>query len=87
MASPKLIYSVYVLKSLKDGNHYVGLSHNVMARLLQHNSGKVRSTKARIPFILLYSEHVGRLVDAREREKYFKSAAGKRFLFKALLKK
>jgi hypothetical protein len=34
-----------------------------------------------------FSEHVGKLVDAREREKYFISAAGKRFLSKVLSNK
>jgi putative endonuclease len=87
MGAQRLNYSVYVLKSLKDGKHYVGLSHNVQERLLQHNAGKVRSTKTRTPFILLYSEQIGLLADARKTEKYYKSAAGKKFLGKLHLTK
>lgn len=47
------MYFVYILKSLKDGNLYIGRTNNIERRLKEHNSGKVRSTKSRIPFILL----------------------------------
>jgi len=40
---------VYVLESLVDGSHYVGMSQNEEKRLLEHNSGKVKSTKAKKP--------------------------------------
>jgi len=47
------MYFVYVLKSLKDGNFYIGRTKNFERRFKEHNSGKVQSTKSRIPFILL----------------------------------
>lgn len=69
-------YFIYILKSLKDNKHYIGMTQDIDTRLWYHNSGKVRSTKNRIPFKLLYSEeHPNRLV-AREREKYLKSYKG-----------
>jgi putative endonuclease len=73
-------YNTYVLKSLVDHKHYTGLSSDVKKRLKMHNAGKVQSTKKRRPFILIYQEVAETLLDARKREKYFKSAAGKRFL-------
>ena len=73
-------YSIYVLRSLQDYQNYVGLSANVDKRLKMHNAGKVRSTKSRRPFHLIYQEFVGSLQKARTREKYFKSAAGRRYL-------
>jgi putative endonuclease len=73
-------YSVYLLKSLKDYQNYVGLSANVDNRLKMRNAGKVRSTKSRRPFQLVYQELVGSLQDARACEKYFKSAACRRYL-------
>ena len=76
------IYSVYVLLSQKDGQHYTGLSSNVKTRLKQHNAGKVRATKPRCPFDLIYSVEVGSLIEARKREKYLKSSAGRKFLQK-----
>jgi putative endonuclease len=73
-------YSVYVLQSLIDHKHYVGLSSDVRKRLKMHNFGKVKSTKGRRPLILIYQEEVGTLSETRKREKYFKSAAGRNFL-------
>jgi putative endonuclease len=74
------MWYVYVLESQRDGNHYTGMSTDVKRRLKQHNSGKVRSTKSRRPFKIIYKEPVGTRKEARKREKYLKSAAGRRFL-------
>ncbi|HVN49688.1 MAG TPA: GIY-YIG nuclease family protein [Bacteroidota bacterium] len=79
-------YSVYVLQSLKDHRHYVDLSQNPPKRLQQHNAGKVFSTKSRRPLILIYSEKIGSLQNARKRELYLKSGAGRRFLNSILQK-
>ncbi len=43
-----------------------------------HNSGKVFSTKKFVPWEIIYSEKIGSYSDARRREKYFKSSAGRR---------
>lgn len=69
-----------MLQSLVDHKHYTGLSSDVEKRLKMHNDGKVQSTKRRRPFILIYQEVAKTLVEARKRKKYFKSAAGRRFL-------
>jgi len=47
------MYFIYILKSLKDGNIYIGRTNNFERRFSEHNSGKVSSTKSRTPFILL----------------------------------
>ncbi len=47
------MFFVYLLKSLKDNNYYIGQTDNVHKRLVIHNSGKVLSTKARRPFELI----------------------------------
>jgi len=47
------MFYVYFLKSLKDGNLYIGRTNNVQRRLMEHNSGRVNCTKSRRPFILL----------------------------------
>ena len=69
-----------MLQSLVDHKHYTGLSSDIKKRLKMHNAGKVQSTKKRGPFILIYQEVAETLLEARKREKYFKSAAGRRFL-------
>jgi hypothetical protein len=48
--------NVYILKSLIDGSHYVGMSDNPVRRLEEHNRGKVTSTKAKIPWEKIYEE-------------------------------
>jgi putative endonuclease len=80
-------YSVYVLESLNDKKHYCGLSSNVISRVKMHNAGKVRATKARRPFILIYEEKCGILKEARLREKYLKTTSGRRYLKKILQEK
>ena len=47
------MFFVYILKSLKDNNLYIGRTNNLERRLREHNAGKVRSTKSRTPFVLL----------------------------------
>lgn len=72
--------TLYVLLSLKDNRTYVGLSHNFERRLKQHNSGRVKSTKHRVPFKVLFTEDLDTLKEARKRELYYKSGAGRRKL-------
>jgi putative endonuclease len=71
---------VYVLRSLKDDQFYVGLTRDLHLRLLQHNKGLVISTKTRTPFELVYWEGCLNESDAAQREKYLKSASGKRYI-------
>jgi putative endonuclease len=73
-------YFVYVLLSKKDNNFYTGFSSNLNERIKEHNSGKVTSTKYRIPFDLVYYEVCFNQKDALHREKYLKSTYGKRYI-------
>jgi len=49
---PKHCY-VYVLRSLKDHQFYVGFTRDLPLRVQQHNKGFVTSTKKRVPFELV----------------------------------
>jgi putative endonuclease len=71
---------VYVLESEKDGNFYVGYTMDVQRRVQEHNDGQVRSTKGRLPMKLIYWEGCINRQDATRREKYLKTAWGKRFI-------
>ena len=71
---------VYVLRSLRDKHFYVGLRRNLSARLQAHNNGLVNSTKERIPLELVYWEGCRDESDAAQREKYLKTAWGKRYI-------
>jgi putative endonuclease len=74
------MYYVYVLKSQKDGRFYIGYTDNLERRVSNHNKGKVRSTKHRIPFNLVYYEACKNQYDALHREKYLKSSYGHRYI-------
>ena len=73
-------FYVYVLRSIKDGGFYTGFTKNLRKRLEIHNKGKVKSTKYRRPFELVYFEACLNDSDALHREKYLKTTYGKRFL-------
>ena len=71
---------VYVLKSAVDRGFYVGLTNDLRKRLDEHNSGKVYSTSKRLPLKLVYYEACYNRKDAAIREKYLKTAWGKRYV-------
>ena len=73
-------FYVYVLRSLSDKMYYVGFTKNLRARLETHNKGLVLSTKGRRPFELVYWEGCLNRTDATKREKYLKTAWGKRYI-------
>ena len=70
----------YVLLSLKDKKFYTGWTNDLTKRFREHSSGKVFSTKKRLPLNLVYYEACRDTEDAKAREKYLKSGMGKRFL-------
>ena len=80
---PKHCY-VYVLRSLKDHQFNVGFTRDLPLRVQQHNKGFVTSTKKRVPFELVYWEGCLNQNDAEHREKYLKSAWGKRYIKRRL---
>lgn len=71
---------VYALKNKINLEVYVGISADPNKRLHEHNAGKNRYTKAFIPWMIFFQEIHADYAAARIREKYFKSASGKRFL-------
>ena len=78
------MYKVYLIKSLKDGNYYIGQTNDIENRLKQHNQGKVRSTKSRTPFVLLGTEEYQTQNETRYREYQLKNKPSlkKRFISK-----
>lgn len=78
------MWHVYVLWSESSKLHYVGITQNIERRLPEHNSGKSKFTSGHSPWKLIYSEQCEDSKAARSREKYLKSAAGKRFIEKQL---
>jgi putative endonuclease len=74
------MFFAYVVRSVNAGHLYKGHCENLEERLKQHNSGMTESIRMYIPFELAYFEEFESRPEAIKREKYFKSAAGRRFL-------
>jgi putative endonuclease len=74
------MFYAYVLKSIKHDYYYKGHCQDLDRRIAQHNSGMTISLKPYIPFRLVYFEEFETEDQAIAREKYFKTAAGRRFL-------
>ncbi|MBA3732853.1 GIY-YIG nuclease family protein [Patescibacteria group bacterium] len=66
------MFYVYVLNSKKYGELYIGSTNDLQSRIIEHNSGKVESTKTKRPYKLVYYEAYCGESDARRREKMLK---------------
>lgn len=73
------MYYVYILL-LNNGNLYKGSTSDVKNRLLDHKNGKVKSTKGRRPIKLIHVECYVLKSDALRRERFLKTAEGRRLL-------
>lgn len=78
------MYYTYVLHC-SDEKLYVGYSVNLKKRIAQHKNGEVFSTKSKLPVELIFYEAFADQEDAKRREMYLKTTAGKRAL-KIMLK-
>jgi len=76
--------TVYVIESITDATWYTGMAKDAVARLKEHNAGKNRFTKGHQPWKIIYSESHPSWTEARVREKYLKTHAGKVWLRKFL---
>jgi putative endonuclease len=66
-------YYVYLLKSKKDNNFYIGQTNNIERRVLKHNKGEVFATKSRRPLVLLGFTEIESRTAAMSLEKKLKS--------------
>ena len=74
------MFYTYVLRSKKNERWYTGFTGDLRKRFNEHNTNRVRSTKHRGPFELVYYEACYYEEDARSRENFLKSGMGKRYL-------
>ena len=75
-----IMYYTYVLLSSKDSKYYIGYTHDLVNRIHEHVSGQVAATQNRLPVKLIYYEACLSKEKALQRENYFKSGFGRRFL-------
>lgn len=71
---------VYILKGLKTGEFYKGITNNLNRRLTEHLTGNSFSTRSMIPLKLVHVEICKDRKDARLLEKYYKSGSGRETL-------
>ena len=69
-------YFVYVLQSKKDSGYYIGYTSDLDIRLKEHNQGKTRSLRHRLPLKIIYFEEYNDKKEAKLREKQIKSYKG-----------
>jgi len=75
------MFFAYILKSQVSGRYYYGSSESPEVRLeTEHNKGKVKATKAGLPWSIIYMEEFQTRSEAYRREQYFKSWAGRSWL-------
>ncbi|MCG2715502.1 MAG: GIY-YIG nuclease family protein [Candidatus Marinimicrobia bacterium] len=79
------MFYAYVLYSEKFDRIYIGQTNNISIRLEKHNSGKVNSTKAYLPWKIIYYEYFQTRSEVMKREKELKSHKGRDFIRKKLL--
>ena len=77
-----MTYYVYILKSLKNGKHYIGSTNNLADRLKRHNEGRSKYTKSGMPWELLYSEQHPDRSNAVKRENEIKKRKNKEYVEK-----
>lgn len=76
-------YTVYVLQD-KEGKFYKGVTNDLDRRFHEHKSGHTQTTKKMKDLMVVYTEKYDNFDEARARELYLKTAAGRRFLKKTL---
>ena len=70
------MYKVYILQSRIKNRYYIGHTEDLDNRLSVHNSGRVRSTKAYLPWNIIYTENFQTKSEAQKREYEIKSYKG-----------
>lgn len=79
------MYYVYILKSIKDGSSYVGVTKNLKKRIEEHNYNGPKFTSSKRPYkIIWYAVFLDKR-QAYQFEKYLKTGSGIAFLRRHLI--
>jgi len=73
------MFTVYVLQD-KNGKIYKDHTEDLVRRFSEHCAGQTKSTKNFVEPRIMYTEQFKTRGEAIFREKYFKTAAGRKFL-------
>jgi putative endonuclease len=77
-------YYVYIIYSKAKDRYYIGHTHDIFQRVLQHNAGRTPSTKYGRPWILVYKEECSNKSEASIRELDIKSKKSRIYIEKLI---
>jgi putative endonuclease len=78
------MFFTYIIKSLNNNSYYIGQTDNIENRLIYHNSGRNKSTKRYLPWIVVYKKIFETRVEAVKYESYLKSLKSRKALEKII---
>lgn len=73
-------YFTYIIKSKITDRYYIGETDNLQRRITLHNEGNSISTKAYIPWEIVYFEKFDTRTEAMKREKQLKKMKSKKYI-------
>ncbi|WP_225871369.1 GIY-YIG nuclease family protein [Pedobacter cryotolerans] len=77
-----MIFTVYVLYSIKFNKIYVGYTSDLEQRLLSHNAFATKGYTIKYrPWEVLFTEQFGSKTEATKREKQLKSGVGREMIW------
>jgi len=74
------MHYLYILINEAKTRTYTGVADDVEKRLIDHNSGKIKSSRPYRPYKIIHTESFETLSEDRQKEKFYKSTTGRRRL-------
>jgi len=74
------MYYIYIIYSEKRDRYYTGYTSTLEQRLRMHNDGCTKSTKAGVPWKIVYTESFQTKSDAMAREYAIKRKKSRRYI-------
>ncbi|MFD2514550.1 GIY-YIG nuclease family protein [Pontibacter locisalis] len=73
-------YYTYILYSEKTDRYYIGSCESIETRLIQHNSGRNKSTKSGAPWQLKHLDTFTTRIEAVKRENEIKKKKSRKYI-------
>ena len=82
---PDMAFYFYILFSKSQNRYYVGHTNNLDRRLSEHNSRQTSSTKAGIPWELVFTKQFDNNIEANRFELHVKKMKSRKFIESLIL--
>ena len=77
--------TLYIVKGLSTGKHYIGITNNLQRRLQEHRKGSTKGGQIIGDFELVHTEEFPDYLSARKREKFLKSGQGRKWIKESII--